>query len=187
MVKDIEWLHDKLHDERIKLTRSYAEGREYGDQIKYNDGKDEAFGEVLDMIKELDSDLPVVPYAVAEWFKENKGGLSIFGLLDRFNRDYLEDDVLKDWVDSNKTEMEVGTSGSQEIIARMYLDGYNVEEVKYEVRGNDGNLLIYKNNDTIKETSPYHTGRFAFELTEKEIRDFDPRYIAFAVPVEEID
>lgn len=70
-------------------------------------------------------------------------------------------------------------------------DGFTVEdEQKYYVLDSEDIPLLQKtNNHTCKTTtglSIYEDGRdnSRFEFTEQEIKDYDERYFAFAVPVE---
>ena len=79
---------------------------------------------------------------------------------------------------------------------RAWLYGYTVEEEpKYYVVNNDNRMMLVRMMDgkTITEADPfkledmYEVEKKAHRLTEKEIKDYDHRYWAFAVSVEEME
>lgn len=74
-----------------------------------------------------------------------------------------------------------------DLIARAWLDGYEVEkEQKYEVKDKHGCFILIKNLDG-EIINAY--GKVVYEkskqLTEQEIKDYDERYWAFAEEVTE--
>lgn len=84
------------------------------------------------------------------------------------------------------------TEGNEELLARAYLDGYEIEEPLYWVRDKEGKSLLVKKKTAIGISSgssvdnqKHNIKRYTF--TEKEIKDYDERYWAFAVSVEEED
>ena len=77
--------------------------------------------------------------------------------------------------------------------ARAWINGYTVEEQKYYVL-DEGNIpfLAISNGEVNRE--PMHMTIYAkgrdnaqFALTEQEIKDYDPRYMTFAKPIEEFE
>lgn len=66
-------------------------------------------------------------------------------------------------------------------------NGYTVEEKKYRVRDKHGYVLILKgsNGDVCRSDSTPMKPDYSWDLTEQEIKDYDPRYMTFAAPVEE--
>lgn len=73
----------------------------------------------------------VVPQFVADWFEQNKGGLTIYGLLHLFSDNYFLYDGFRRWVEDYNLKEE----DAQEMIAKMYLfNNYEVEEKKYHWR-----------------------------------------------------
>lgn len=81
---------------------------------------------------------------------------------------------------------------NQELFARAWLDGYEVEqEPLYYVRFIPGNSASYLNLRRVDKRLILNTcGQddiYKTKLTEKEIKNMDTRYWAFAVPVEEVE
>ena len=69
----------------------------------------------------------VVPKFVADWFEHNKKRHTIYGLLDLFSDNYFSLDGFQEWVENYNLKEE----NAQEILAKMYLHGYEIEEKKY--------------------------------------------------------
>lgn len=149
------------------------------------------YREKLDNKKVIEK--PVIPQFVAEWFKENEEGLS-----DAFAYRYAkyprtpidERDAIDNWF--------ANTSDVMETLVRMK-NGYTVEEEKYYVVDKNGYLLLrrYENVGVsfMKTSTTLTVKKFkervpeqldSIQLTEKEIKDYDPRYLAFAIPTEEV-
>ena len=78
-----------------------------------------ALEDVLDLVKQLDEpEKVVIPQFVADWIKLSKSiGRSLFGAM----RVFEKDDDVKKWLQ---------WSENQELFARAWLDGYEVEEEK---------------------------------------------------------
>lgn len=73
------------------------------------------------------------------------------------------------------------------ILARME-DGYTMEEKKYIVRDKKDTILLYKDDKgKIERTNKgeFMQRDYTWALTEKEIKDYDERYWAFAEEVTE--
>ena len=133
---------------------------------------------------------PTIPEFVAE-FLDGKEDYALYELLDD---DFIYDshDRLARWLYDNdeKTNRERELSL---VLAQRY--GYEVEtEQKYYVMNNDNRMMLVRMMDgkTITEADPfkledmYEGEKKAHRLTEKEIKDYDPRYWAFRKPVEEV-
>ena len=128
----------------------------------------------------------IVPDFVAEWIKESKE--KGYPLAYAINCSKGE---LGKWLHGCGTDTE--TEENQELFAKAWLEGYTVEEEqRYYVINNQNYFLLAKdkghgfvfstggnsklgNTDNISAT---------FKLTEQEIKDYDERYMAFAIPVE---
>lgn len=125
---------------------------------------------------------PVVPKFVAEWFEDNKDDLdnAIFGYL-VFWEERDTDSVLYQWFAKSE-------NNPIETLIRMK-DGYEVEkEPLYTVElpsMTPSKLVFDEDYCKYKIVGDYTVGRLRHHLTEKEIKYFDERYWAFAVPVEE--
>nr|HDB4668420.1 DUF1642 domain-containing protein [Listeria monocytogenes] len=127
--------------------------------------------------------LPVIPQFVADWIEKKKeNGDDLLVALDK-NWQGMEDSV-RDWFDAEKERYE--------LFARAWLDGYEVEqEPLYYVRFIPGNSASYLNLRRVDKRLILNTcGQddiYKTKLTEKEIKNMDTRYWAFAVPVEEVE
>lgn len=139
----------------------------------------------ITVMKKLDEpQKPVVPKFVAEWFERNKDNLefAIWELcVDSYNAE-AEPGII-DWI-------QCPENNPIETLIRMK-DGYEVEkEPLYEVIIGDLYLIKKFNNrnDFYFDTSCSLCAweKSAYQLTEAEIKAIDERYLAFAVPVEEV-
>ncbi|MEY6595875.1 DUF1642 domain-containing protein [Listeria monocytogenes] len=101
---------------------------------------------------------------------------------------------LLDYEDSDMSaemyEWLISSADNQELLARAWLDGYEVEkEPLYYVRFFDGGLgflNVYFNGVRLLSC---HLGSEGYKtkFTESEIKNIDTRYWDFAVPVEEVE
>jgi len=172
-------LIDKYTAEIAKL-RPYCPNRNLiSEQLKYD-----LYKEILDDLEQLDEpQKPVVPKFVAEWFEDNKDDLdnAIFGYL-VFWEERDTDSVLYQWFAKSE-------NNPIETLIRMK-DGYEVEkEPLYTVElpsMTPSKLVFDEDYCKYKIVGDYTVGRLRHHLTEKEIKYFDERYWAFAVPVEEV-
>ncbi|HDI3411956.1 DUF1642 domain-containing protein [Listeria monocytogenes] len=123
----------------------------------------------------------VVPQFVADWISRCKQkGYDLF-----LSIDYDDSDMpyeMYNWL--------TFSDENQEILARAWLDGYEVEkEPLYYVRFFDGGLgflNVYFNGVRLLSC---HLGSEGYKtkFTESEIKNIDTRYWDFAVPVEEVE
>lgn len=124
-----------------------------------------------------------IPNFVAEWIEETKRFYNLYGAMGRIRDNLAPSEIMK-WFDTNPTL-------TGEILARAWLDGYEIDkEQLYWVRNKEGYSLLYNSDNGVEASHSYgvvvqkdNIKRFTF--TEKEIKDYDERYFAFAVPVEE--
>ncbi len=134
------------------------------------------------VLKKLsEPDKPVIPNFVAEWFEENKDNLddAIFGYI-IFWEERDTNSELYQWFAKSKNK-------PIETLVRMK-DGYEVEKeplYTVEMPSITSSKLVY-DEDYCKYriVGDYTVGCLRQHLTEKEIKAFDERYWAFAVPVE---
>ena len=132
-------------------------------------------------------ELPVIPKFVAGYLNVAKRDITLMRALEIANRrsELPKWEKEYDWISAN-----------DEAFARAWLNGYEVEEQKYYVINNDNGIMLIRMMDgkTITEAMTF----FRFEdmsevekkshrLTEQEIKDYDSRYWAFAVAVEELE
>ena len=128
--------------------------------------------------------LVVVPRIVADFIKGKKESLTLYGAF--YEIDKYDDAELSNWVFQK--------SDGQSLFARAWIDGYTVEkEQLYEVIIN-GLYLIkvmkYDNSKThsfIEKDKLYKWEETGYKLTEQQIKKIDPRYMSFAVKVDEVE
>lgn len=116
---------------------------------------------------------PIVPQCVADWIDVCKENLAI-GLYTAMNPDFL-----KQWNKSDELICWIKKARNQDIFARAWVDGYEVEkEPRYTVRvkGIDG-YCKYLNRDTKTQkwlfASKTELERFRAHHTRKELEDAD--------------
>ncbi|EAC3748487.1 DUF1642 domain-containing protein [Listeria monocytogenes] len=127
--------------------------------------------------RDLLSPAPVlkVPQFVADWIsRRRQEGYNLIWSISYENNDMP--DEMYEWLTS--------TADNQELFARAWLDGYEVEkEPLYYVRlplpfGYLRRSKLYPASQNVEDASKY---------SEKEIKDMDERYWQFAVLVDEAD
>ena len=148
-------------------------------------------GDLETAIMDLD-DTPekvVVPKFVAEFYEGCKDA-NLYFLITQLESEDFQSDLGKWYRDCEGRHIS-GRANAQEVIAKMKLYGYEVEkEPLYHVATKDGGLMLFKYENVVSVTpAPViraikDYGRKPFyQLTEKEIKDYDERYWPFAVPV----
>ena len=109
----------------------------FGNKVEYIE-----IDAAIELVSKLDEPQPVkVPQFVADWIEVCKENLAI-GLYTAMNPDFL-----KQYNKSDKLISWVRKSNNQNLFARAWLDGYEVEEEKryvVKVKGNiKENMLVY--------------------------------------------
>ncbi len=171
--------------ERYKTK--YAEEPKDWKHPSVNASRQDLFANFIRDLKQLDeSQKPVVPKFVAEWFEENKDDLE-FPIWELCVDSYGSKDEhgMLNWIQQSE-------NNPIETLIRMK-DGYEVEKeplyyVKlpvvyfnhldletYLMKDDRGNITIADNNDFDD-----------MKFTKSEIKAIDERYWPFAVPVEEV-
>ena len=134
---------------------------------------------LFEHIDQLDEpEKPVVPAFVAEWIEEAKRNENwgIVGLINSFRNGIIQAPC--------KTRKYFDENPRNVILA--YLDGYTVEENKYQVKDKNDCFLLTKNSEgEIINAYSKVVYKNKGQLTEQEIKDYDERFWIFAVPVEE--
>jgi hypothetical protein len=134
--------------------------------------------DVFEIIDQLDEpEKVVVPEFVGEWIenaKEDECSLSKAFWLIFSNVKNTGGNVTENWIYDNP-----------ELFARAWLDGYEVEEKKYEVKDKNDCFLLTKNSEgeVINAYSKVVYKNKGY-LTEQEIKDYDERFWPFAEEVE---
>ena len=185
MKKDKEWFIKELLGHEIG---------DYGNS--YNSGYEDGLAYALKLAHQLDEpEKVVIPQFVADWWERDDDSVTMYGRLraekkhkfdlisifyDKGLGDYLS--KAEDWIYENNSAFLDLVNGKP----------YEVEEEQkyYTLDSEDIPLLERWGNQiqrTTTELSIYEKGRdnSRFELTEKEIKDYDERYWSFAVEVAE--
>ena len=193
MKKDIEWLVKMINEELDILQQRLVSGKGTPNQNTFDEGRGWALNHVLrmmyypDKLEELSKELPVkvvVPQFVADEFDYNKNpywevdeSKDVSHILRcAFGNEGKPSEFL-DWVRENPEDyvMAVRNGCEVEEEQKYYVD---LDTAAYVAKWN-GNDQVDIYTDGISGSDDYE-----FYLTEQEIKDFDPRYWAFAEPVE---
>lgn len=115
---------------------------------------------------------PIVPQCVADWIDVCKENLAI-GLYTAMNPDFL-----KQWNKSDELICWIKKARNQDIFARAWVDGYEVEEEpRYMVRvkGISGNnsYLNQEDGEDFLFADSEEFGDFRAKFTRKELEDAD--------------
>lgn len=145
------------------------------------------FNHVLALVEQLDEpEKVVIPQFVADWIETTKKYSRAISALMNYEGINNESHELALWC------FESGNDDNLHNLARAWLDGYEIEKEKLYLvssdenssgfwflsKDNDGEIVIGTNEDYFK------AGWKESKLAEKEIKDYDERYWAFAQPVE---
>lgn len=187
MKKDAEWL--KIRVELAK-THTRLDGGYRESQVIFYD-------KLIELINQLDTPkVPTIPlYAskVIEIMKEAEANDEFPISLEKDNGKVTDREVKKaqEWALNNYTEY-----------TKAYANGYKIEEQKYKVLDKDDIQILGRvtfisrellSKTDVSEGDVISVGKFSLgmgwesELTEQEIKDFDKRYMDFAIPVDDLD
>ena len=126
---------------------------------------------------------PVVPEFVADFIKNNKGRLNVYGGLDDVQNN--QGSEMWEWVFYNHNQDE---------FAEAWLAYPNIEvgkEQKYHVNildeGTGAYLIYYPKSGNYGVTGILDDNKGITRFTEQEIKDYDERFWPFAVKVEELE
>lgn len=183
MIKDIERLKKEIKDKYTSLTSTSLQPEW---ERVVNMKLDTLFG-LIDQHDEPEK--VVVPSFVAEWIVKCKGrNWTLSQAYSRLNNETLN--VIK-WL-----YHEGDMNRKANLFARAWLAYPNIEveqEKKFYVLDKDNRTMLCRKMDGKTITTAdsflvedmYEVEKKSHQLTEKEIKDYDPKYMAFAVPVEE--
>ncbi|MBC3581215.1 DUF1642 domain-containing protein [Listeria monocytogenes] len=135
--------------------------------------------------------LPVIPQFVADvlqvqkekwwWSLSESLDLKVYACTS-FVKEYSVDIRIKDWL---------SLPSNQELFARAWLDGYEVEqEPLYYIKVIDrhfGYINLNLKTGAYTTTTNVESDGFKTKFTEKEIKAIDERYWQFKVPVEDLE
>ncbi|EMV4607015.1 DUF1642 domain-containing protein [Listeria monocytogenes] len=166
-----------------ELLSGWYNGKEFGtgnSLVKVSKDKIIATKDCF-IAKEKEPELVVVPRFADDWINNcEQREYDLACLLDYGNAGMP--DEMYGWL--------ISSADNQELLARAWMDGYEVEkEPLYYVRFFDGGLgflNVYFNGVRLLSC---HLGSEGYKtkFTESEIKNIDTRYWDFAVPVEEVE
>ena len=191
MKKDLNWLKDE-----ILTDMRYLEGNR---EIQQLDIKYQTLREVAQKINSLDEpetlsqELPVIPRFVGDWIEEVKkqNKSLVFAIAHIYDKNEIGESPNEE---ENRIFQWMELDDNEEVFARAWLDGYEVEEEQkyYVLNEPTQQLILHKKEGNIYPTVTdfeyfARTGNEDYLLSEKEIKDYNPSYMAFAVKVEELE
>ncbi|EHG8322668.1 DUF1642 domain-containing protein [Listeria monocytogenes] len=165
-----------------ELLSGWYNGKEFGtgnSLVKVSKDKIIATKDCF-IAKEKEPELVVVPRFADDWINHcEQREYDLACLLDYGNAGMP--DEMYGWL--------ISSADNQELLARAWMDGYEVEkEPLYYIIVTDSRFGYINLN---LQTGGYITstngefGRFKTKFTEQEIKELDERFWAFAIPVEE--
>lgn len=187
MKKCKEWLKNEVSE----LYPSYDEM--YMSPDYETVAKTETISKVLELIDQLDEpEKPVIPKFIANWIEETKkqGKSLVFAITHIYYKNEIGKSPNKE---ENKIFQWMELAYNEEVFARAWIDGYEVEkEKRYHVVNKENYFMLRKYDglvDIMRVSSSMSRDEYgkdtSFMLTEKEIKDYDGRYWAFAQEVME--
>ena len=171
------------HDREIWLKAIMAEFEQDFSHAKWREGYEQGKFEAS---LEIDKMCPVVPQFVAEWIDVCKENLAI-GLYTAMNPDFL-----KQWNKSDELISWIKKASDQNLFARAWLDGYEVEKEKQylvKIKATGQCLGKYYLNNEILSPRFIYTGRNADDFTRKELEEagFGWVFDCEGIEVEEVE
>ena len=145
----------------------------------------------IDAVERLDEPAKVViPQVVADFIEKQKGW-------DEDRQEYVEDDAtdLLNAMDLDNASQHVDVVhyllDNSETFAKAWIEGYDVKKEKlYYVLDKQGKTLLVLMGGEVRISGGYvlsesTANKDIYQLTEKQIKDYDERFWEFAVEVQE--
>ena len=184
----------KQLDQKETLSQAWIESNSI---YASSDGVTEEYVHVDDLQTLIvpKQELPVIPEFVANWIEALRDTIYPHPLSAVYDGAYNEN--MKEWLFKGAKRTQ---RVNQDKLTRAWLYGFTIEkEQKYYVVNNDQGIMLIRRAD-VGDEEPITEAMtfFRFEdmsevekkshrFTEKEIKDYDERYFAFAKPVEEVE
>ncbi|HCW3208571.1 TPA: DUF1642 domain-containing protein [Listeria monocytogenes] len=171
-----------------ELLSGWYNGKEFGtgnSLVKVSKDKIIATKDCF-IAKEKEAELVVVPQLVGDFLENHskEDGHTLHDLLcDLLTSRASLDENVYDWIMENNNE-------NGELLARAWLDGYEVEkEPLYYVQliPNSLGYLNVRNDGRRSLSDSVQNDIFKTQFTEGEMREMDERYWQFAVPVRDLE
>ena len=124
-------------------------------------------------------ELPVIPKFVADWIeKYREREANVWHLLN--NVSIQKDCSLELW-------SWLWGENNVDVLARAWIDDYTVEEEpKYIIQIAERDFMVM-DDEGVMYPVDINVHNYKYQFTEQEIKDYDPRYMTFAKPVEELE
>lgn len=186
MKRDKEWLKNEIEIMGSETSENYPHEQMVDREL------------VLNLIDQLDEpEKPIIPQFVADTIDEftgyelgdRPGENSVFNFIDNLKGDFGNGyhKKTKEWYrESLQNQID---------IERAWLDGYEVEKEKlYYVIDkskrpiltiHEGKVIASASVSKVKRAEKLSTPDYKYRLTERQIKDYDPRFMAFAEEVSE--
>ncbi|MCP7134517.1 DUF1642 domain-containing protein [Listeria monocytogenes] len=139
------------------------------------------FRKLEDVVKVKEPELIAVPRFAADWIKHCKQREYDLACLLEYGNAGIPDEMYE-WL--------ISSADNQELFARAWLDGYEVEkEPLYYVRfiNNCSGYLNVRNDGRRSLSDSVQNDIFKTQFTEAEIKEMDERYWQFVVPVRDLE
>ena len=191
-----EWIDENITQDDIKGNGYVAADALYGLLVPKQEEVDQAYKDGYEKGKEhavekYRTPKPVIPQFVADWFEEYKEDEIIIAAGPLIgNRRFPKDIKVARWLNEDYVR-------NSEVFAQAWLAYPNIEveeEQKYRVEDSHGRTILGKmtyshKGKTYEKVEPYNDLIVGYkkELTQQQIKDYDPRYWAFRRPVEELE
>ncbi|EHD5044673.1 DUF1642 domain-containing protein [Listeria monocytogenes] len=139
------------------------------------------FRKLEDVVKVKEPELIAVPRFAADWIKHCKQREYDLACLLEYGNAGIPDEMYE-WL--------ISSADNQELLARAWLDGYEVEkEPLYWVQliTNSLGYLNVRNDGRRSLSDSVQNDIFKTQFTEAKIKEMDERYWQFAVPVRDLE
>ncbi|WP_288225948.1 DUF1642 domain-containing protein [uncultured Enterococcus sp.] len=209
-MNELKYIESFSKEEIIEKMQNYLNEVEADIENPRSDADDEFVGSIkkevwlvaIQLVKQIDERQKVkVPSFIGRWIEEVKQrGCGLADALNCFASPIMPEEV-KEWLDFNFSAIGCHHD-HQELLARAWLDGYEVEEdPKYYVQlpflewNEEAAELeqteLYLGFDITSDETRFMTNKngyrdFKTRLDEETIKAIDERYWPFAVPVEKV-
>ena len=186
---DAIWMLNRVHELYDQLDEPEVLSSDWIDEHEEQEEMYGTYGVPVHKLQNLlvpKQELPAIPKFVADYIDDRKEvGFPIYQAIRIVREDSrFEHSHLREWLWTNK---------GQETFVRAWLDGYEVAEEREQkyyvdlesaayVAKWDGNGQVDIYTDGISGSDEYE-----LHLTEREIKDYDPRFWPFAVKIEELE
>ena len=158
-----------LHDREVWLKAIMSEFEQDFSHAKWREGYEQGKFEGM-----IESEKVKIPQFVADWIEACKENLAI-GLYITMNPDFM-----KQWNKSDKLISWVRKINNQNLFARAWLDGYEVEkEAKYTVK-----IKVTEQYLCNDEIGPYFSPSFRTNFTKSNLEELGFGWVFFCEGVE---